>query len=186
MAGNMKITFTLDEADASYFRSIYRRAKKNSSELDTQVVIKEVRALVERVEGEKKVPSFVKEAILTLDTLIEMLEDKDYALPKSVAGKVVAALAYFANPDDLIPDSIPGLGFLDDAIIIKIIGDDFKHELKGYQKFCKFRNRAEQRPWTNVAKTRLPKMLDAERRKLRGEIEQKERLDSAKRTSIWR
>ena len=29
---------------------------------------------------------------------------------------ILGALVYFCDPEDLIPDNIPGLGYLDDAI----------------------------------------------------------------------
>ena len=64
---------------------------------------------------------------------------------------MLAALAYFSNPEDLIPDHIPGLGFLDDAIMVKFIEEEFKHELWGYRKFRKLRDVSEQRPWASRA-----------------------------------
>ena len=65
---------------------------------------------------------------------------------------------------------MPGLGFLDDAIMIKIVESDFQSELWGYRKFNKFRAGAEQRPWTSVARERLPKRLKEKRDQIRDEI----------------
>ncbi len=182
----MKFSIVLDEADVAYFRALYRKAKQAAASIDDGKIIAEVRGLVERVHAEKKTPSFVKDAVKTLEQMIGMLEDEDYAMPRDVARKVLAALAYFVNPQDLIHDSIPGLGFLDDAIIIMILREDFKWELDAYGKFTKFRHGAEQRPWTSVAKTRLPVRLAAKRKELRGWVEEKNRAASAKRKSIWR
>ena len=93
---------------------------------------------------------------------------------------MLAALAYFSNPEDLIPDHVPGLGFLDDAIMVKFIEEEFKNELWGYRKFRKFRDGAEVRPWTKIAKDRLPKRLAAERAKIRSDIDRKKRNDAEK------
>ena len=38
--------------------------------------------------------------------------------------KLLFALQYFIDPDDDIPDSIPKLGFLDDAAVVRWIVDD--------------------------------------------------------------
>ena len=38
--------------------------------------------------------------------------------------KILFALQYFVNPDDDIPDSIPSLGFIDDAAVVRWIVDD--------------------------------------------------------------
>jgi uncharacterized membrane protein YkvA (DUF1232 family) len=82
----------------------------------------------------------------------------------------------------LIPDQVPGLGFLDDAIMIKIAEDEFRHELWGYRKFASFRSGAEVRPWTTVAKQRLPQRLVEQRRKIRADVESRKR---ARPTAWW-
>ena len=48
-------------------------------------------------------------------------------------------IAYFAEPDDIIPDRVPVLGFLDDAIMIELVVQELEHELEGYEDFCLFR-----------------------------------------------
>jgi uncharacterized membrane protein YkvA (DUF1232 family) len=45
----------------------------------------------------------------------------DPATPMRVRGMLLAALAYFILPIDLIPDMIAGLGFADDAALITAV-----------------------------------------------------------------
>lgn len=175
MSQSFKINFALDEDDVAYFRKIFRNARKQAADKDEVTIIGAVEALITRVRQAKKTPSFVREAVQVLDDLVKLLRDRDYNVPKAVRSEVLGALSYFANPHDLIPDQVPGLGFLDDAIMIKILEDEFKSELWGFRQFVKFRSGAEQRPWTSVARTRLPERLEEQRKKIRGDVERKKR-----------
>jgi uncharacterized membrane protein YkvA (DUF1232 family) len=44
----------------------------------------------------------------------------------------VAALLYFVNPLDLIPDFILGFGFLDDITVIAFVAKSFKKEIDAF------------------------------------------------------
>lgn len=185
MTSSMKITFTLDETDLAYFKDLFRKVKKHASALESDKVIADVKDLIGRVRASKKMPSFVLEAIGNLEALIQMLEDKAYALPPKIAGEILAGIAYFSNPQDLVPDSIPGLGYLDDAIMIKFLEEQFEHELAGFRKFCRFRDGAEQRPWTDVATDRLPRRLAEKRKEIRAEIESRQTAAREKRRGFF-
>ena len=178
-----KVTFTLDESDASYFRDLYRKAKRGAKGLDSETIVRDARAIVKQVRDSKKTPPFVTEAIAVLADLTDLIQDDAYDAPKRVRDEVLAGIAYFSNPEDLIPDDVPGLGFLDDAIMIKFIEDEFKHELWGYRKFCKQRDVSEQRPWAKPGKTRLEGRLDADRKQIRADIAKREAKESTKRKS---
>ena len=179
MSQNFKIAFALEESDIAYFRKIFRNARKSAADQDETSIIAAVQSLIDRVRKTKKTPSFVREAVQILEDLVHMLQDTDYELPKAPRAEMLGALAYFANPEDLIPDQVPGLGFLDDAIMIKLVEEELKHEIWGYRKFCKFRDGAEQRPWSMIAKERLPGRLKGRRDEIRAAIREREERDSA-------
>jgi uncharacterized membrane protein YkvA (DUF1232 family) len=181
MASTFKVTFELDEQDAAYFRALYRKAKKNASKMDPEGIIRDAKKLVEHVTESKRVPQFVKEAITTLEDMTQIIEDEDYKAPNAVKTQVLAGLAYFSNPDDLIPDHIPALGFLDDAIMVKFVEDEFKHELWGYRKFRGFRAPSEQRPWTKVGGERLSKRTEEYRKKVRAQITERKARDAIRK-----
>ncbi|MCP5065255.1 MAG: DUF1232 domain-containing protein [bacterium] len=174
MARKMKISFTLDESDTAYFERISRAAKKNASAEDWPKISRGVRKLIKEVRENKKVPTFVSEAIDSLEDLMQMVNDLQYKAPKAVISRAVAALAYFDNPKDVIPDDVPLVGFLDDAIMIKFVEEDLEHELWGYRKFKAFREGSEQRFWTDTAKARLAPKLEAKRKELRHKIQDRE------------
>ena len=176
-----KVTFTLDESDASYFRSLYRKAKRGAKDLDKDAIIAEARSTVQQVRSNAKTPQFVLEAIEVLADMVDLIQDESYAAPKPVHDEVLAALAYFSNPEDLIPDHVPGLGFLDDAIMVKFIEEEFKHELWGFRRFRKLRDSAEQRPWASPGSERLQQRLADDRKRVRGQIEEREAKEALKK-----
>jgi uncharacterized membrane protein YkvA (DUF1232 family) len=178
-----KVTFTLDEEDAKYFHSLYKKAKRDAKVQGSEEIIREARGIVKKVRSSKKTPRFVIDAIDVLADLTDLVQDDQYAAPKPVRDAVLAAIAYFSNPDDLIADSVPGLGFLDDAIMIKFIEDEFQHELWGYRKFCKLRDSSEQRPWSRPAKDRLSARLERDRVKIRKDIHARAAKYAAKKES---
>jgi uncharacterized membrane protein YkvA (DUF1232 family) len=181
MSSKFKVTFTLDESDASYFQNLYRKAKKGATAQSADQIIADARAIVKEVRSAKKTPVFVQDAIAVLADLVDLIQDDDYAAPQKVRTEVLAALAYFSDPEDLIPDNVPGLGFLDDAIMVKFIEDEFKHELWGYRKFCRSRDSSEQRPWAPSAKARLNERLATDRKKIRGMIAEREAKEALKK-----
>jgi len=73
--------------------------------------------------------------------MVLMVEDAVWNLPADDRNRVLNALCYFVQPDDLIPDHIPGLGFLDDAIMIELVARELRHELQAYEDFRHFRQK---------------------------------------------
>lgn len=169
----LKIVFELDKDDVAYFRALFAKARRNASKLDPAAVMAEGKALVKKIRRSKRVPNFVVQAVEPLDDLIALLEDKDYSVPGNTRKEILATLAYFSDPNDLIPDSIPGLGYLDDAIMTRLLEEEFEAELWGYRKFRSFRDRAEQRPWTSAARERLPGRMADENAKIREQIKER-------------
>ncbi|MEE2664850.1 MAG: YkvA family protein [Myxococcota bacterium] len=170
---SFKITFTLGPEDVAYFRRLFRQARKAAGREDEGKILRSAKRLLREVRHGRKTPKFVLEAMTTLDHLLELIEDVDYRPPRAVRNRILGALAYFGNPGDLIPDHIPVFGFLDDALMVKLVEGEFAFEIAAYHKFVKYRAGAEQRPWTDAAKSRLPQRLEAQRKKLRAEVDRK-------------
>jgi uncharacterized membrane protein YkvA (DUF1232 family) len=68
-----------------------------------------------------------------------MLEDVEWRLTGADRARVLNVLAYFVDPDDLIPDRIPGIGYLDDAIMVQLVVEELRHEIEAFEKFCEYR-----------------------------------------------
>ena len=67
---------------------------------------------------------------LNQQTLLDMLTDPDWKLEDSERSPVLATLAYLCDPEDVIPDEIPGIGLLDDAVMIELVFRELRHELE--------------------------------------------------------
>lgn len=181
-ARSFKVSFTLDENDVAYFRNIIRTARQNASAEQRPGIVRGARKLIDEVRAAERTPSFVLDAITALEDMIEMIEDEAWAMTEAEQRRVLAALAYFSQAQDVVPDHVPALGFLDDAILIRLVAEDFKPELQAYRRFRRFREGAEQRPWTSVARDRLPKRLAEKRAELRRKIADKRKASG---TRTW-
>jgi hypothetical protein len=113
----MKVSFELSASDIRYFRDRLKQVRKSESSRDEQLVIRGAAKLLTDAVAAKP-PDFVVERILRLEQLIEMLRDREWRLEGRDRARILDALAYFVDPDDLIPDRVPGIGYLDDAIMI--------------------------------------------------------------------
>lgn len=136
----LRITFELGDEDLKHFKLIMREARNAAANLSTAEIKTAARKLLEEVR-EAKPPAFIKERLEKITVMIAMLDDREWSLPDQERTRVMNALAYFSEPDDLIPDHIPGLGFLDDAIMIELVIRELKHEIEAYVDFCDYRDR---------------------------------------------
>ncbi len=76
-------------------------------------------------------------------------EDAGFALPTEDPTNVLAALTYFASPDEIVPDNVPVLGLLDDAIMIELCVRELQHETEPYRNFRSWRDNEASRRWEN-------------------------------------
>lgn len=136
----MRISFELDDNDLKHFRLIMDEARNAARRIPPEDIVAAAEGLLENVP-QSEAPGFIVERLERLRLMIGMLSDIEWRLPHQEAKRVLNALAYFAEPEDLIPDHIPGLGFLDDAIMIELVVRELKHEMEAYQDFCDYRER---------------------------------------------
>ena len=142
---SMNISFELSDQDLEHFVAAQRSATKAAGNKSAEEVIAAAVALL--TEAKKtEVPDFIGSRLAKLDNLIAMLRDEGWDLPDEDRKRVMAALIYFADPSDVIPDSVPVLGYLDDAIMIELCVRELTHEIDAYEDFCDYRqNEASQR-----------------------------------------
>jgi len=136
---SLRVIFDLSDDDLRHFQLIMREARHASAGSPPEDIVAAAQQLLNEA-ATRKIPEFIRHRFDSLKTMIDMLADHEWRLPDEDAARVLNALAYFAEPEDLIPDHIPGLGFLDDAIMIELVVRELKYELEAYKDFCEFRS----------------------------------------------
>ena len=134
----IKISIELSRQDLAYFRERLKHTRKSRSKADETIVIQAAVSLLEEALATDS-PEFVTSRLRKLERLIDMVSDAEWRLEGRDRARVLDALAYFADPEDLIPDRVPGIGYLDDAIMVELVVRELKHELRAYDDFIQFR-----------------------------------------------
>ena len=176
----LRVTFELDDNDLKHFRLIMRQARTTATRTSPEDIVAAAEDLLASI-GPKGVPAFVAERLQKLRMLIDMLSDIEWRLPQREADRVLNALAYFAEPEDLIPDNSPGLGFLDDAIMIELICRELKHEIEAYQDFRDYRVRVRRDAGRNARVSRED-WLENRRKELQSRMRRRKRKERADKT----
>lgn len=141
----LDITFTLSDQDLSHFQGIVDKAKSAmKGGAPEESVVTAARELIDDARS-GELPVFIGSRLDKLEVVIDMINDEEWQLSEEERNRVIGALIYFCDPEDLIPDHIPGFGFLDDAIYVEIIIRELAAEIESYEEFCTFRVAEEAR-----------------------------------------
>jgi len=77
---------------------------------------------------------FIEDVKILFSIISDSIKGK-YKIDKKTYLIIAGALMYVALPTDLIPDFIPGVGFIDDAFVIGATIKTIKDEIENYKRF---------------------------------------------------
>jgi uncharacterized membrane protein YkvA (DUF1232 family) len=160
-----RISIELSERDLRHFRRELDKARHAVRIADDEEILSAARDLAASL-GSSTLPDFVTERLGKLQTLLQMMADADWRLSDKERSPVLAALAYLCDPEDLIPDSVPGIGFLDDAVMIELVFQELRHEIEAYDDFVRFRKSLARRGSANGARAAADPRLEQRRLQL--------------------
>jgi uncharacterized membrane protein YkvA (DUF1232 family) len=172
----LAISFELSDRDLEHFHAAIKAAREAAGHMSEEAVIGAAGKLLSdaaRIE----VPDFIGVRLDRLDALIGMVKDEGWALQEEDRQRVLSALVYFADPKDIIPDSVPVLGYFDDAIAIELCVKELKHELDAYEEFCEFRQNEASNRGLDAATVGRADWLESRRSELQDRMHRRRARD---------
>ncbi len=133
-----KLTIELSDRDLRHFRRELKKTRESVQIADDEEILGAAADLVQTMRS-TDLPDFVTERLQQLETLLAMVTDDEWPLDDDERSPVLAGMAYLCDPEDLIPDDIPGIGMLDDAVMIELVFRELRHELEAYEDFRAYR-----------------------------------------------
>jgi uncharacterized protein DUF1232 len=182
----MAIEFTIEitDDDLPFFTQALQRAEQRASHKSAQQILDEASKTLADSQG-STMPEFVRSRVSTVGNLIAMVRDTGWGLADEDRSRIISALTYFADPEDLIPDNIPVLGFLDDAIMIEVAERILQPEIEAYADFCAFRNDEAARRGENADQVHLERAEWLEGRRAELQARMRQRRTSYAPKSNW-
>ena len=137
---SMKISFELTDRDLNFFRKALQQSRAAVRDAEESEIIEAINDVLTEIRKNEPLPDFVGKRIPELESLISMLTDEEWHLPEGDRERLLATFVYFADPEDILPDDIPVIGYLDDVIIIELVVRELHHVRVAYDDFCQFRD----------------------------------------------
>ena len=162
---SLSLTIDLTEQDLAHFADALKAAYRGAGDRSQDEIVAAASAMLEDAQ-KTPVPRFISERLERLDDLIAMVRDEGWHLDDEDRRHVLSALAYFADPTDVIPDNVAVLGYLDDAIMIELCVRELRHELEAYDEFCEYREREAGKRGVEPAAVGRTDWLDSRRDEL--------------------
>ena len=116
----LRISFELSDSDLRFFRSALKRSRDVVRSADESEITDAIRGVIDDIRKREPLPDFVALRLPELESMLQMLADDEWRLPVVVRERILSAFVYFGDPEDILPDDIPVIGYLDDVIILEL------------------------------------------------------------------
>jgi uncharacterized membrane protein YkvA (DUF1232 family) len=123
----------LSEEEIAKLRELVRERAKHMNEDDLRTLLDKEQSAEKRLSSlNASLPRMVTHVRLGFGLVKDYVQGNYRKLPFWSVASVAAALGYFLAPTDLIPDFIPGIGYLDDAAVLALVLSGIREDLKKY------------------------------------------------------
>ncbi len=174
---SLRITLEFSDEDLGYFKNLAEQAMKSTEAQSPEIIISAAKTLLSNM-SKSGGSQYIQSRISQLQVLINMLEDSGWGMQSVGRGRVLAALAYFNNPEDVIPDEVPVLGYLDDAIMVELLTRELKPEIEAYEDFVVYRASEAKRRGLDPSRLDRADFLEAREQALLARMRRRRRSGS--------
>lgn len=125
---NKKVTKKLAEKEL-------KKGAKNVTEDDLKKVLDKRNEIEEKFKGNGPLGRFVADLKLLYSIIQDYIKGEYREIPYWSIAAIVAALLYVLSPVDLIPDFIPVIGYVDDALVVATCLTMVEQDLHNYKEW---------------------------------------------------
>jgi len=168
----LEFKIEISDNDLPFFMQAMQRAEERASSKSAQQILEAAQKTLSDT-SDHSMPEFVRSRVSSVENLIDMVRDEGWGLAAEDKSRIISALTYFADPEDLIPDNVPVLGFLDDAIMIEVVQQVLQPEIEAYGDFCVYRQQEAQHRGTDAATVGRAEWLEGRRAELQARMRQR-------------
>ena len=180
---SIRLSFELTDRDLEFFRIALRKSRDVVRDAEEAEIVDAIRIVIEDIRKSEPLPDFVANRLPEIETMIQMLNDDDWRLPDVDRERILAAFVYFGDPEDILPDDIPVIGYLDDVIILELVARDLVHVREAYDDFCKFRDDFDSDCDSRIDAALRRDRLDRRRQQLHQRMSR--RSSSLRKAKLW-
>jgi uncharacterized membrane protein YkvA (DUF1232 family) len=181
---SLKLTFELTDRDLDFFREALKQSRAAVRDAEETEIIDAIRDVLDEIRSNEPLPDFVEQRIPTLEAMIQMLLDEEWQLPADDREHLLATFVYFADPEDILPDDIPVIGYLDDVIMIELVVRELQHVRDAYEDFCDFRDNYDKTFGTGHDAAVRRDRIDKKRQQLHQRMKRRSKSNKG-RAKLW-
>ena len=121
---NISNLFQLTEKDKDQYKKLINKIDLNTSD----EVISMLNAKLDRLIASEQLNDIEVDLIKNVSVLVSIYQTYP-DLTDSIRKRILFAISYFCDEDDDIPDIVPEIGYLDDAVIARWVIESISKDL---------------------------------------------------------
>jgi uncharacterized membrane protein YkvA (DUF1232 family) len=180
---SLRLSFELSDNDLRFFRAALKRSRDVVRSADESEIIDAIRGVIDDIREREPLPDFVALRLPELESMLQMLGDEEWRLPVVDRERILSAFVYFGDPEDILPDDIPVIGYLDDVIILELVARELQHVREAYEDYCRYREEFDREHDSGMDAAVRRDRLDRRRQQLHQRM--RRRTARFRKADIW-